>query len=225
VSHFHLNHPRNYLIAPIAAAHRLDTASLIQKYAAGSGSQAKTGAEVLGLIDSTGDPTTRGQQVISTSESLHGSLTDALVDLHSLHGSSVRFTSKRPAWANTARDIALTYHPAQRIGRVLRENGALSLPQLVKALRESSPDSYVRDLFIRERTDIPLERLVKTDAIFNPSTYKGTTVFQLKTFLFHTGVVRHRGVDTKRLDPEQLQWHLTEEAEAWLMDASGDGDE
>lgn len=212
VSHFYLNHPRNYLVVPIAVTHPLDTASLIQKHAAGSGSQAKSGAEVLGLINSDGSLTERGETVVATSADLYESPTAALKDLHDLHGSSDRFIDERPQWAETAREIALAYEPARAIATILQDQGETTLPELLVAISESTSEAFARDLFINSETEIPLKRLEATDSLSHPSIYKGTVVFQLKSFLYHCGILKSRGVDTANLIPDKQTWALTEQA-------------
>lgn len=222
VSHFYLNHPRNYLIPAIAAAHSLDTASLIQKYAAGSGSQAKSGSEVLGLLDADNHLTARGVAVVEASQSIYESETTALKDLHSLHGSSARFVDERPQWAETVRETALSYRPAQVIASILQETGTLSLPDLLVEVSETESIPFARDLFIKSGTEIPFRRLKQTNSLGNPAIYKGTTVYQLKSFLYHCGVLEAPGVDTGDLDPSEQTWTLSEQAHDAVAEAGGE---
>lgn len=217
VERLYLNHPRNYLAVPIATAHDLDTSSLIQKHTAGSGSQAKTGAEVLGLIDGHGKTTKRGHLVVQTALSNYETLGDALDDLHSLQRSSTRFVDKRPLWANTLRRIGLQYEPARVIIDTLDGKGPTSLPELVPAVADKTTQPFARELFIDDSVDIPFPRLETTGALESPSAYRGTTVYQLHTCLFHCGVLRSRGSDTSDLQPKESIWALTDAAQSILQ--------
>ncbi|MDR5657671.1 hypothetical protein RH831_10835 [Halodesulfurarchaeum sp. HSR-GB] len=217
VERLYLNHPRSYIAVPIATAHDLDTASLIQKHTAGSGSQAKTGAEVLGLIDGNGNTTARGEQVVQTALGNYETLGAALGDLSNLEGSSGRFVDKRPQWADAVREIGLQYEPARFITEAIANNGPTTLPELVVLVGERASQPFARELFIDDSIDIPFPRLKATGALESPSAYRGTTVYQLHTCLFHCGVLRSRGSDTSNLQPKESVWELTDAAQSILQ--------
>ena len=220
VDQLYLNHPRSYFIVPIAVAHDLDTASLIQKHAAGSGSQAKTGAEVLGLIDSQGNLTDRGQIIVHHATAKYESHGAALTDLHSLEGSSTRFVEQRPHWAVTARETALAYKPAASIAQVLADHGPSTLPTLVSTVADAETQAFARELFLQNGVETPFSRLEATGTFESPGVYRGTTTYQLKTCLYHCGVLTERGSDTSNLQPKESVWALTDAAHEILR---GDG--
>lgn len=218
IDHLVFTHPKNYLGVPLAVTVDGATGALVVQHLVDLPGRAKRGAQALGLLDLAGNLTPRGDQVVATAVRAHGSPRAGLDALKNLSGSSRRFVTARPGWAPLARHLAHTYGPAQPIIDVLRGHRSLALPALVRHLAQDHPE-YVVETFL-QADDIAASDIGAEESLERADAYRGQAVYQLKSLLYHCGVLTQRGADTSRLEPPTDVWAL-ESADA-LSEVSDD---
>lgn len=206
IDHLVFTHPKNYLGVPLAVAVDGATGALVVQHLVDLPGRAKRGAQALGLLDLAGNLSLRGDRVVATAVRAHGSPRAGLDALKDLSGSSRRFVTARPSWALLARHLAQTYGPAQPIIDVLRGHGSLALPALVKNLAQDRPE-YVVETFL-QADDIAASDICAEGSLERADAYRGQAVYQLKSLLYHCGVLTQRGADTSRLEPPTDVWAL-----------------
>ncbi|QCC59266.1 hypothetical protein NP511_12635 [Natrinema thermotolerans] len=222
---FGLNHPKNYLGYPLAHYAAGETATLLSEYdVVGAVDDARRGAAFLGLLEDRpgleGDSLTPlGEEVVRFAKSHCGSVEAALSEFADWYRSRKRFVDLAPAWGRLARRVLFDYEATGLLVRELQhmhEDGIAdpSLVDVVEYLHELHP-SFTVELFVRG--DDGVRGRVLTDdgelrrgPLENGSVYHSPTVFQLKTMLFHAGILATRGTEPHRLEPLADSWALRE---------------
>jgi hypothetical protein len=89
-----------------------------------------------------------------------------------------------------------------------------SLVDLVEYCHASHP-TFTVELFLRGTDDVRQRVLaadgrLRTDPLTEGSVYHSPTVFQLKTMLYHAGIVTATGTEPSNLSPAADEWALRE---------------
>ncbi|QZX98832.1 hypothetical protein [Halobaculum rubrum] len=219
---FGLNHPKNYLAYPLAVYHERDTEQILAEYVVRATDDARTGAAFLNPID--GQPasarlTPLGREVVRFVLREYGSVDAALQVFDDWKRSRARFCDLAPKWGLLTRRVVYAYPATQLLVEELQrlhEDGvaAPTLPQFAEYLHELHP-SFTVELFVRGDDEVrgrvldadgELRRAELTDG----TVYHAPTVFQLKTMLYHAGVLTDRGTEPSNLDPTADTWALRE---------------
>ena len=219
---FGLNHPKNYLAYPLAVSHPEATETVLAERVVGAVDSARTGAAFLGLIDE--DPnrtalTPLGEEVVRFALDRYGSVDAALDVFPEWHRSRKRFCELAPEWGLVTRRVVWAYPATQLLVAELQtmaDDGfaAPTLVDLVEWLHVQHPTVTI-ELFVRG-TDDARRRVLDADgelrvaALQDGSIYHSPTVFQLKTMLYHAGLLAERGTEPHRLDPSIDSWELRE---------------
>lgn len=209
-----LNHPKNYLAVPLAAAADGETRALIREYAVNAVRDAERGAEELGLITSDGNRTALGDAIVVTGTREHGSPTAALAAFETLHRSQTRFIDAFPEWRAVAERVAFQYAPTTHLVEFLREQGDLQLAELTWHLWKRDPalaETVFLNPSVTASTQISPASRPASRVLADAAVYRAESAFQYKAFLYHCGIVTERGRDTARLDPTTDTWALTPE--------------
>lgn len=219
---FGLNHPKNYLAYPLALYHPDDTASLLSEYVVGAVDSARTGATFLDLIDTEPNHerlTPLGKEVVRFAHRKYGNVDTALATFEGWKRSRQRFCDLAPKWGQLTRRIVYEYPASQLLVTELQnlhDDGVTdpTLPEFVRYLHELHP-SFTVELFFRGDEDVRKRVLtqdgdLREDDLENGSVYHSPTVFQLKTMLYHAGILTDRGVEPSNLDPNEDVWALRE---------------
>jgi len=217
---FGLNHPKNYLAYPLAVYHPEETESLLAERVVGAVDSARTGAAFLGLIDEQPNRlalTPLGEEVVRFAIDWHGSVDAALHGFTAWKRSRKRFCELSPEWGLVARRVIWAYPATQLLVEELQtmcDDGFPdpTLVDLVEWLHVHHP-TFTIELFVRG-TDDARRRVfdengeLRKRELRDGSIYHSPTVFQLKTMLYHAGVLSKRGAEPRRLDPSTDSWRL-----------------
>lgn len=218
---FRYNHPKNYLGVAIAAAADGDTGGLVQAYVVRGAGAARDGARQLGLLDADGGLTPAGQHVAEYARSTYGGYRAALERFDEWRGTSNRFVElDEGRWRAVAPDVIADHTVCEDVLHILDENeGKLTLPQLAHAYLHRWPEA-ARTAFVRGGTDIPDGPAEQADALYRAETYHTAVTCQLKTIMYHAGLLTETGADSSHLVPQTDVWELEPDA----MDAVNGGD-
>ncbi|AGB38039.1 hypothetical protein [Natronococcus occultus] len=220
---FGLNHPKNYLGYPIAHYADGDTATLLSRYdVVGAVDDARKGAAFLGLIeDAPGgiELTPLGKEVVRFAKRTAGSVEGALATFADWYRSRKRFVELAPAWGELARRVVFAYPATELLVtelQALHRDGLRepSLVEFLEYLHELHP-SFAVELFVRGDEDVRGRALtsdgeLRRTPLEDGESYHSPTVFQLKTMLYHVGILTERGREPHRLDPTDDVWALRE---------------
>jgi len=219
---FGLNHPKNYLAYPLAVYHPDGTEAVLAERVVGAVDSARTGAAFLGLIDDEPNRTTLtplGEEVVRFGLDRFGSVDAALDEFSAWKRSRKRFCELAPGWGLVTRRVVWAYPATQLLVKELQtmfEDGFAepTLVDLVEWLHVQHP-TFTVELFIRG-TDDARSRVLDADGglqrslLQDGSGYHSPTVFQLKTMLYHAGILAERGTEPHRLEPSTDSWRLRE---------------
>lgn len=220
--YFGLNHPKNYLGYTLAVHSSANTEEAVEEYVVGAVSDAKKGAEFLGLIDTTGSSetlTSLGKEVIRFAVSKHGSVDIALENFADWKRSRKRFTEVAPQWGLVSRRVVFEYPATELIVEELqrihdRGNIEPSLKEFVLNLYDNHP-SFAVELFISNKEE-KRGRVFQDDdtldakALESGSVYQPSTTFQLKAMMYHTGILTDTGKEPSNIEPTEDVWQLLE---------------
>ena len=219
---FGLNHPKNYLAYPLAVYHSDETETVLSERVVGAVDSARTGAAFLGLIDEEPNRTALtplGGEVVRFALDRYGSVDAALAVFPEWHRSRKRFTEIAPEWGLLTRRVVWAYPATQLLVTELQtmaDDGfdAPTLADLVEWLHVQHP-TFTIELFVRGTDDarrrvLDAEGELRAKALRDGSIYHSPTVFQLKTMLYHAGLLAERGTEPHRLDPSTDSWELRE---------------
>ena len=217
---FSLNHPKNYLGYVLAHYADGETAAVHEEFVVGAVDGSRIGAAFLGLIrDRTGviELTSLGKEVVRFAVDRYGSVDAALEEFVGWQRSRRRFIEIAPAWGNLARRILFAYPATELLVDELQglyEHGVTepTLVELVEYLHPLHP-TFTVELFVRGDDGIRSRVLaadgeLQTDALRAGSVYHAPTVFQLKTMLYHAGILTENGTEPSNLDPTADVWAL-----------------
>ena len=223
---FGLNHPKNYLAYPLAVYHPDETDRVLSEHVVRAVDAARTGATFLNLVEERPDRvrlTPLGREVVRFALSEYGSVESALAAFDEWKRSRRRFCDIAPRWGLLTRRVVYAYPATQLLVEELQrlhEDGVAdpTLPQVVEYLHELHP-SFTVELFVRGDDGVR-GRVLDADgelqgaALADGSVYHAPTVFQLKTMLFHAGLLTSRGTEPSNLDPAVDTWALREQVTA-----------
>jgi len=224
-----LNHPKNYLGFVLAfsnASSGSETKELLEEYSiVNDYEKAKNGAVELGYLtteDSEYVLTERGKAIEQLVNEEYGSVQRGLESLGELYRSPKRFVEVRPEWEEFLQDSILALPPTERliggIQEVLTERVApaeeLELPIMFGELYCNDP-KFALALFLNSENrdrykDLSLNaddiRGTLPEKLFEPRNYFSKTIFQLKTFLWHGGLLTTKGKEASKLRPEHKHY-------------------
>ncbi|WP_323172004.1 hypothetical protein [Natrialba sp. PRR66] len=219
---FGLNHPKNYLGYPLAHYADGDTASLLSEFnVVGAVRDARRGAAFLGLIEDRERValTALGEEVIRFGKAHCGSVEAALETFADWYRSRKRFVDLAPAWGQLARRVLFEYPATELLVNELQTMHDDWIPEpslvdLVIHLHELHP-TFAVELFVRgdeavRRRVLTAEGDLQRAELEDGDIYHSPTVFQLKTMLYHVGILTANGTEPHRLDPTADIWALRE---------------
>ncbi len=222
---FSLNHPKNYLAYPLALYHPEETDAVISEYVVGETDGARNGAAFLGLVSERPDGvqlTPLGREVVRFAVNRHGTVESAVESFQRWKRSGQRFCEIAPEWGLLTRRVMWTYPATKLLVEELQTmyDDGIEDPSLVEFLEwlHVQHPAFAIELFVRG-TERVRRRVLETDgeldlvSIEDGSVYHSPTVFQLKTMLFHAGILAERGTEPHRLDPTTDSWQLREPLE------------
>ncbi|AQL42743.1 hypothetical protein BV210_08475 [Halorientalis sp. IM1011] len=219
---FGLNHPKNYLAYPLALVHDADTEAVLEERVVGATDAARAGAAFLDLIDDRHDGqrlTPLGEEVVRFGLREYGTVDAALEQFREWKRLRKRFCDLAPRWGQLTRRVVYQYPATQllveRLQR-LADDGVPepSLVELVEYCHATHP-TFTVELFLRGTDDVRQRVLsaegdLRTDPLTEGGVYHSPTVFQLKTMLYHAGIVTESGTEPSNLDPKTDVWALRE---------------
>lgn len=216
---FRYNHPKNYVGVPIAVAAPGDTGGLIQAYVVRGAGAARHGAEQLDLITPDDSLTATGDRVVAYACDEYGDLQTALDHFDTWRGTTTRFIDlDEGAWRDIAPTIVGTYPVVTDILQLLaRHDDRLHLPELAHAYLRQWPDT-ARTVFVRGDCDRPTDDANLADRLYERETYRTAVTCQLKTMMYHAGLLTETGADSSHLIPETDVWELEATAHDVLAD-------
>jgi hypothetical protein len=207
------NHPKNYLGVPLAAVANEATTDLIQTTLVADTDAAVRGAAALDLIDTgdspTHDPTLTGlgEDVVTTVTADH--TPDAALDaLSRLHGRTERFvTAGSRYWEPILTRVYQAYQPAATLVTILNQTGPVSLARLTAHCLTHNPDA-ARLLVSAPDDHLPSSptQLLGQTELADHDIYYSPTTCQLKTQLWHAGILTERGAHSTALAPLADRW-------------------
>ncbi len=219
---FGLNHPKNYLGYTLAQYADGDTAECVSEYrVVGAVDDARRGAAFLGLIED--GPRLRltglGREVVRFATARHGTVERALEEFKQWYRSRSRFATEAPDWAQLARRVLFSYPATELLVaelQTLHDDHATepTLVEFVEHLHSVHP-SFTIELFVRSEEAVRRQVLttdgqLRRRALEDGTVYHAPTVFQLKTMLYHVGLLTDRGREPHRLEPTEDIWALCE---------------
>ncbi len=209
---FRYNHPKNYVGVAIAVAAPGSTGALVQSYIVRGAGAAKRGAQQLGLLTDTGGLTRLGDRVAIRAREEYGSLQEALERFGELKGSTKRFVEVDDgAWHPLAGEVAMTHPVVSDVVEMVGEYDGLRLPELAHEYLDMDPHR-ARHVLVRDTVDIPVADENVAELLFEPAIYRTAITCQLKSVLYHCGILTEPGSDSKHLVPETDVWRLEEDA-------------
>lgn len=215
------NHPKNYVGVPLAIAAEDNTRHLITTSLVNDVDACIRGADALGLINAAERPdadpllTQLGDDLVESVTADRTALA-ALDALARQQGSTSRFVDTASRyWEPILTRIYKAYGPAYTLVSALGTTGPVSLARFTAyGLRQ---DADVASLLLAPDVDVAtegsLEPLAQT-RLATPEVYYTPTTCQLKTQLWHAGILTERGTYSTALAPLQNRWaveprHLT----------------
>jgi hypothetical protein len=206
-----LNHPKNYLAAPLAIAAEGDRNTLISEYAVNLPKRVLEGATALELLDQENCLTPLGQAVVSMGYCEYGSPKAALTEIASLKYSQQRFTEELPEWHHIAERVAFRYTPTALIVEILQEQNSLTLAELTRISWSYNPNLTTEIFLYPDRINSDHQDSPPSySTLVNTEPYRCEPVFQFKAYLYHSGILTQRGTYKTKLDPETDRWKLSE---------------
>lgn len=209
---FRYNHPKNYLGVPIAVDAEGSTGALVQAHVVRGAGAAKKGAEELNLIDNRGELTQDGRRIATHAADTYGSARTALEQFEEWRGTTTRLIElDGGVWAGVVPEIVSGYPPVKDIAAILNENGnRLTLPELAHEYLIRWPET-ARALVVRHTVDLPEDESQAADMLFDAGVYHSGVTCQLKTILYHCGILTEKGSDSTHLMPATDVWELEDD--------------
>jgi hypothetical protein len=227
---FSLNHPKNYLAYPLALVHDRDTETVLKERVVKATAGARTGATFLNLIEdgpsstaSGGEPslTPLGEEVVRFALREYDSVDDALDEFDNWKRSRKRFCDLAPRWGQLTRRVVYDYPATQLLVEELQtmHDDGFATPSLVNLVtwlhEQDDTAAFTVELFLRGTDDVRQRVLredgsLRTEELADGNVYHSPTVFQLKTILYHAGILTENGTEPSNLDPTADEWALRE---------------
>ncbi|MHC3437132.1 hypothetical protein ACYJ1Y_03290 [Natrialbaceae archaeon A-gly3] len=222
---FGLNHPKNYLAYPLSVYHPDETDVILADRVVGAVDDARRGASFLGLIEERPERlelTPLGREVVRFALSRYDSVDAALEVFDGWRRSRKRFCDVAPEWGVLTRRVVWAYPATKLLVRELQamyDDGITdpTLLEFVEWLAVQHP-TFTVELFVRG-TEAVRSRVLEADGelqvgeLEDGAVFHSPTVFQLKTMLYHAGILSDRGTEPHRLDPTTDGWGLREPLE------------
>ena len=165
------------------------------------------------------DLTPLGEEVIRFALHRYESVDASLEAVAEWKGSRRRFCDLAPEWGLLARRVVWAYPATQLLVEELQTMADDGFPEptlvdLVEWLHVHHP-TFTIELFLRGTDDARRRVLdengeLRKHELRDGSVYHSPTVFQLKTMLYHAGLLAERGTEPRRLDPSTDSWRLRE---------------
>ncbi len=210
---FRYNHPKNYFGIPVAVAAPGSTGALVQAYIVRGAGAAKRGAQQFGLLTDKGGLTRLGDQVATHARLEYGSLGEALERFGELKGSTKRFVCVDDGvWKRIGKEVVMTHPVSSDLVELLDSNGGeMRLPELAHAYIQADPQR-AHQVMIRDTVELPTTDGEIADRLFDPGVYRTAITCQLKSILYHSGVLTEPGSDSRHLVPETDAWKIDGDA-------------
>lgn len=232
VTSYQLTNPKNYIgyTTALAVAGNSQEANQVTKdRLINAVDEARRGAYHLDLITPSPETppgqgfelTNRGQLVVQKAERAYGSLEETLQALSALKRSPKRFTETNPVWASIGpyiaqADPAIAYL-VSLLQEIHSENGPEEVPlhELVRNHLYTRDSAFTVEFFFNDKqtTRDKIAATVTTDEydVFSQTDhYRATVTYQLKSMLYHFGVLTEPGEDTSTHNPTTDMWGLSE---------------
>lgn len=228
-THLKLSNPKNYVGVPIAVRADGATAGLIPQHLTTMAGEVRRGATSLGLLNNDGELTPHGHAVVDVAEHIEGGPTRALETLGGLKRKRTRFVDALPQWKPVAQAVFGTLPQVQAILDVVQQapSGGFTLPQLATVLSHEHPDvadstllsSSVSSAEIRKTTS-PTDP-TSLDVLSSSDAYQTLATFQLKSLLYHSGILTTPGVHSGTITPESDHWEVDTQNSSIAAGSSG----
>jgi len=209
VGRFGLNHPKNYLGVPLAAVSATPTMVAIDTRLVSCPDRAVDGATALDLVTADSELTALGTTIVEMVAEC-SSVDTELQRFEALKGSTKRFIDVVPPFWRSIATYVFRHHPITGdIVGLLEETGSTTLAELAQTAVETGHPA-AESLFRDPDVVTPQAGSQTTDPnrFADASVYAGCAVYQLKTNLYHVGILTERGADTSALVPKQDYWAI-----------------
>lgn len=222
---FTLNHPKNYLGVPLAIAASDPAEFLIPEYLVSMVKETTNGAEDLGLITRDKRLTKRGLWFVSEVETDFESSELALQSFS--ENTHTRFCETYPSLTPTCQAIFATLPDIQTIIAALDTSDQFTLPELTYHLSQTAPKT-AKTVFLVDESPLNSPNSTLSDDqltidSFEQAPYRATSIYQLKSLLYHLGILTTSGTDTTNHTPTEDIWalspHLSETVKTEALDS------
>lgn len=224
------NHPKNALGYALAVAADGDPDELCAEYVIATVNHARLDAEALGLVATRSETpalTPIGRESVRTMSYCYDGINGALESVDDLYRSKERLIDAEPTMGIIARNAVLEYPPTQELLSVMDEmaaegDEAFRVDEVAKRLADRRPE-YAIDLFLSTDPEVRREALkddeFRSEVFDNERNYHTNTLYQYKAFLYHTGIVTTKGVDTLA----ELDFSEEKDAQLWVLEDAVEG--
>lgn len=221
---FRLNHPKNYLGVPIAIAATDPAETLIADHLVSMLKEVTAGAEDLDLITRHKKLTARGTWFLTAIDEQFKTPQAALREFDA--ESNTRFCEAFPELTPIAQAVFASQPHITALLESLSSHSEFTLPEITAELATASPEaaenifignSDAIDLSPSEQPNSNSSHLGATDSI----EYRTGTTLQLKSLLYHLGILTDSGVKSTNHVPKDDIWalspHLSEAVTAHIQ--------
>jgi len=209
------NHPKNYVGVPLAIVAERPTADVIADILVADTTAVIRGATALGLVDASMCPSDK-LSLTSLGEDLIAPVTadrspEAALDaLSRLQGSTDRFVDVGSRyWEPFLTQVYQQYPPAATLVTALNQTGPASLARLTAyCLSHNQEAARLLVSATNALTPIDPSQPLGQTSLADYQTYYSPTTCQLKTQLWHAGILTERGAHSTALAPLSNRWAL-----------------
>jgi hypothetical protein len=171
--------------------------------------RAINGATALDLVTADSELTALGTTIVEMVAEC-SSVDTELQRFEALKGSTKRFIDVVPPFWRSIATYVFRHHPITGdIVGLLEETGSTTLAELAQTAVETGHPA-AESLFRDPDVVTPQAGSQTTDPnrFDDASVYAGCAVYQLKSNLYHAGILTERGADTSALVPKQDYWAI-----------------
>lgn len=234
ISRYGLNHPKAYIAYAIALkqTHSRPLAdALVATRVINATGDARRGACNLDLITRTDEASPRGsgqyrltdhgEIVVAKALDAYGTVEAAIDEFDNLKGSRARFVELHEVWKSVGPSIAQADPAIAYLISLMQDVHATSgrdefhLDDLTQYYLSDADADFTVEFFFSHQ-QVTQDKIHATlqngeyDVFESADAYCATVTYQLKTLLYHLGVLTERGSDSTRLDPQHDVWALTD---------------
>jgi hypothetical protein len=226
---FSLSNIKNYAAAAVASAHHGDTDTLLENYVTSMASEARNGAEEIGLLDGDHDPTQAGWFLAGAYADKFGGLGGALDHFKEMKGTRGRYVEAEPWALDVLRPVMMEHEQIQILADVLEAvDEPLTLRELTERMYEQKPE-FVKQAILRDG-EREQERVFGAEGdelndLESAHVYRSTTAHKLKSVGYHAGVFTTTGDVPSRLEPTEQMWAIETADPSDLRDDEDDEDD